>query len=110
MNTVVSQIKKLCSFEADTLSSSVKNPSGYGEKAWANAVLREAIEELYNSNRVLSARNLEVFYFLGELERFGFKWQVARLRNHINLAVKRGRFTISKEIDPKEVVGGLSPC
>jgi hypothetical protein len=110
MDIVVSEIKKLCSFEAKTLPFSSINPSLYGQKAWANDVLREAIRELNNVDRVLSARSLEVFYFLGELERHGFKWQVTRLRNHINLAIKKGRFTISKEINPIEEMGGSSSC
>jgi hypothetical protein len=71
----------------------------YGSKEWANSVLRIAIHELKNTDRVLAARQLEIYYFLGELERFGFKWQVARLRNHIHLAVKQGRFTASREAD-----------
>jgi hypothetical protein len=81
--------------------------SYYGSREWANSVLRLAIQELKNTDRVLSARQLEVYYFLGELERLGFKWQVARLRNHINLAVKQGRFT-SRRLDPLKDVGGLS--
>ena len=65
----------------------------YGSRAWANAVLRLAIAELKNTDRVLSARQLEVFHYLHELESHGYWWQSARLRNHINLAVKKGRFT-----------------
>lgn len=79
----------------------------YGSKDWANSVLRLAIQELKNIDRVLSARQLEIYYFLHELERLGFKWQVARLRNHINLAVKEGRFT-SRRLDPSIKVGGAS--
>jgi hypothetical protein len=45
---------------------------------------------------VLEARQLEVFYFLGELERFGYRWQVARLRNQIHLAIKKGTFTAER--------------
>lgn len=110
MIIVVSEIKKLCSFDSNTLPFRRKNSCLYGKKAWANDVLRIAVKELSNVDRVLSARNLEIFYFLGELERFGFWWQVARLRNHINLAIKQNRFTISKEIDLLKDMGGSPSC
>jgi hypothetical protein len=70
----------------------------YGSKDWANQVLKLAIQEVNNSDRVLSARQLEVYYFLGELKSYGWNWQVERLRNHINLAIKQGRFT-SRRLD-----------
>ncbi|MCJ7424004.1 hypothetical protein MUP01_07020 [Candidatus Bathyarchaeota archaeon] len=109
MNDVVSGIKKLSHISSKTLPFSPRNSLVYGSKAWSNAVLRASIKELNNVDRVLSARSLEVFYFLAELEKHGFRWQNARLRNHINLAVKRGRFTLEQsESDPKEVVGGAS--
>lgn len=79
------------------------------DKAWANRVLRLAIAEINNADRVLSARRVEVFYLLGELERLGYWWQVARLRNHINLGIKKGVFTLERsESDPLSKVGGLS--
>jgi hypothetical protein len=81
----------------------------YGSKDWANHILVYCIEELNDVERDLSARRVEVFYFLGELESFGWKWQADRLRNHINLAVKRGRFTLERsETDPSKGLGGLS--
>ena len=75
------------------MSSQVINFPEYGSKGWANIVLKLAIADLNDTDRVLSSRQLEIFYFLGELERFGWRWQSARLRNHINLAIKQGRFT-----------------
>lgn len=95
------------------MSSTIINVPEYGSKGWANIVLKLAIEELKNTDRVLSARQLEIFYFLGELERFGWRWQSARLRNHINLAIKQGRFssssfTASAEADPIDHAGGDS--
>lgn len=79
------------------------------DKTWANQVLKIAIAELKNTDRVLSARQLEIFYYLHELEAYGYRWQVARLRNHINLAIKQGRFTAERsEADPLNEVGGLS--
>ena len=81
--------------------------SYYGSKDWANSVLRIAIGELKNKDRVLSARQLEIFYFLGELEAYGFVWQAKRLRNHIHLAIKKGMFTAERsEADPLKVGGG----
>jgi len=79
----------------------------YGSKDWANSILRLAIAELKNENRVLFARQQEIFYFLHELEVYGYWWQVARLRNHINLAIKQGRFT-ARRADHFSHVGGLS--
>jgi hypothetical protein len=81
--------------------------SYYGSKDWANSVLKIAIAEVKNSQRVLSARQLEVFYFLDELRKYGWSWQVARLRNQINLAVKNGSFT-SRRLDPLKREGELS--
>ena len=72
------------------------NFSYYGSKEWANSVLRLAIQELKNSARVLSARQLEIYYFLGELEAYGWIWQAKRLRNHIHLAIKKGTFTAER--------------
>lgn len=81
--------------------------SYYGSKEWANNVLKLAIAEVKNSKRVLSARQLEVFYFLDELKKYGWSWQVARLRNHINLGVKQGVFT-TRRVDPSKREGELS--
>jgi hypothetical protein len=69
------------------------NKAFLGSKGWANSVLRLCIQELKNSNRVLSARQLEVFYFLDELKRYGFVWQTRVLRYQIHLAMKKGTFT-----------------
>ena len=77
--------------------SKIKTLPFYGSKEWANRVLKIAIAEVNNSGRVLSARQLEVFHYLHELERFGYWWQVARLRNHIHLAIKQGRFRFTAE-------------
>jgi len=88
--------KRLCS-----------RPCFYGSREWANVVLKLAIRELKNEKRVLSARQLEIYYILGELKKYGFRWQVARLRNHINLAIKQGRFT-ARRADPLKGGGGLS--
>lgn len=71
----------------------MESSSCYGGKEWANIILKLAIQELKNSDRVLSARQLEIYYFLDELKSYGWNWQVERLRNHINLAIKQGRFT-----------------
>jgi hypothetical protein len=78
-----------------------------GSKEWANSVLRLAIRELKNVDRVLEARQLEVYYFLDDLRDHGFVWQVARLRNHIHLAIKQGRFT-SRRLDPLKRGGEIS--
>lgn len=80
----------------------------YGSKAWANSVLKLAIKELKNKDRILSARQLEVFYFVGELKKYGWSWQVDRLRNQINLAIKNGTFT-TRRVDPSKRERGLSP-
>jgi len=72
---------------------SVKEKPYYGSKEWANFVLVSCIEELNNVERNLSARRTEVFYYLRELEFHNYWWQVARLRNHIHLAIKKGTFT-----------------
>ena len=86
------------------------SPLYYGSKNWANHILVYCIEELNHVERNLSARRIEVFYFLRELEFYGWKWQADRLRNHINLAIKRGRFTLERsESDPiNKGKGGLS--
>jgi hypothetical protein len=83
-----------------------------GSSQWANQVLRIAIHEINNVSRDLHARRLEVHYWLSELVDYGFKWHESRLRNHVNLAIKKGRFsfaspslagssssTTSKEVD-----------
>jgi hypothetical protein len=75
------------------------------DKVWANAVLKIAINDLKDVQRVLSARQLEIYYILHELQYHGFSWQVARLRNHIHLAIKTGRFT-ARSADPLKVAGG----
>ena len=67
-------------------------PEYYGTKAWANWVLVHCIEEIFNKNRVLFARQQEIYYFMGELERLGFWWQVERLRNWIHVGIKKGMF------------------
>ena len=86
-----------------------KTFADYGSVAWANLVLRLAIREITNEHRVLSARRSEVFYLLGELEKHDFWWQADRLRNHINLAIKNGRFTLERsESDPLKAVGVTS--
>jgi len=83
-------------------------PLYYGSKNWANHILVYCIEELNHVERDLSARRIEVFHFLEEMEFYGWRWQADRLRNHIHLAVKRGRFTLSAESDPIKGKGGLS--
>jgi len=82
----------------------------YGSKDWANSVLRLGVAECNNVDRVESARLQEVFYCLEVLEEAGFAWQVARLRNHLHLAVKKGFLqSLGREIDPpKKGVGGSS--
>lgn len=81
----------------------------YGSREWANSVLVYCIEELNNVGRDLSARRLEVFHFLDELESYSWWWQARCVRWHLNLAIKRGRFTLERsESDPDTVVGGLS--
>jgi hypothetical protein len=77
--------------------SKIKTLPYYGSKDWANAVLRLTIQELKNTDRVISARQIEIFHFLHELESFGYWWQVARLRNHIHLAIKQDRFRFTAE-------------
>lgn len=77
--------------------SEIKTLSYYGSKDWANAVLRLTIQELKNTDRVLSARQIEIFHFLHELEKCGYWWQVVRLRNHIHLAIKQDRFRFTAE-------------
>jgi len=81
--------------EVDFCLKMLPSSSWYGSREWANSVLRLAIQELKNKGRVLSARQLEVFYCLEVLEEAGFVWQVKRLRNHIHLAIKKGIFTAS---------------
>ena len=86
-----------------------QSSSYYGSKDWANHILVYCIEELNHVERDLSARRVEVFHFLKELEFYGWKWQADRLRNHINLAIKQGRFTLERsESDPIKGGGGLS--
>lgn len=63
------------------------------DKKRINYLLREGIKELKNVDRVLSARQLEIYHYLDEFERLGFWWQAKRLRNQIHLAIKQGRFT-----------------
>jgi len=96
--------------EVDFRLKMLPSDSYYGSREWANSVLRLAIQELKNKDRVLSARQLEVFYFLGELESYGFVWQARRLRNHVHLAIKKGFLqSLGREIDPpKKGVGGSS--
>lgn len=89
------------------LKSKIKTLPSCFDKDWANGVLRLAIEELKNTDRVLFSRQQEIFYFLRELEEHGYWWQAARLRNHINLAVKQRRFT-ARRADPSKMSGGLS--
>ena len=85
------------------------SPLFYGSKNWSNHILMHCIEELNHVERDLSARRIEVFHFLKELEFYGWKWQADRLRNHINLAIKQGRFTLERsESDPIKGRGGLS--
>jgi hypothetical protein len=67
----------------------------YGSKSWANWVLKVAIHEINNVDRDLSARRIEVHHILKELDEKGFKWQAARLRNHINLAAKKRIFSFT---------------
>jgi len=66
-----------------------------GSVQWANCVLRISIHEVNNVHRDLSARRVEVHYWLSELVDYGFTWHVSRLRNHLNLAVKNGRFSFA---------------
>ena len=77
--------------------TNIKSLSYYGSVKWANDALRLSIQELKNTDRVLFARQQEIFHFLHELESFGYWWQVARLRNHIHLAIKQGRFSFTPE-------------
>jgi hypothetical protein len=89
------------------MSFSVSEGSFYGSKAWANWVLRCAISILKNESRDLASRQVEIYYWLFCLECEGFDWQARRLRNHINLAVKKGSFT-ARRADPIKGAGGLS--
>lgn len=77
------------------------------DKKRINSLLREAIKELHNTDRVLSARQIEIYHYLDEFERLGFWWQAKRLRNQIHLAIKQGRFT-ARSADPIEGKGGPS--
>ena len=96
---VVSEINKFS-------ESSFPNSNLYhGSPSWANQVLRIAIHEVNNVHRDLSARRVEVHYWLSELVDYGFTWHVSRLRNHVNLAVKKGRFSF---VDPSSSLGGSS--
>jgi len=89
----------------------------YGSSQWANQVLRIAIQEVNNVSRDLHARRLEVHYWLSELVDYGFKWHESRLRNHVNLAIKKGRFsffdvsssTTSAEVDSPKRGGRPGP-
>ena len=91
-----------------TLPCSARSDLYYGSHDWANWVLVHCIEELNRVDRDLSARRIEVFCFIEDLELYGWKWQADRVRNHINLAIKRGRFTLERsESDPSKR-GGLS--
>ena len=81
--------------------------SYYGSRAWANAVLRLAIAELKNKNRVLEARQLEIFHYLHELEYYGYWWQVRILRYQINNAIRKDLFT-ARRADPLSKRGGAS--
>ena len=65
----------------------------YGTKEWANSILSIAIADVYDTVRVLPARQVEIYHILRELEKYSYWWQAQRLRNHINLAIKTGRFT-----------------
>jgi hypothetical protein len=71
----------------------------YGSREWANIALRLAIQDLKNTDRVLQARQIEIYHILKELQAYGWKWQTDRLRNQIHLAIKRGSFTASAEAD-----------
>jgi hypothetical protein len=77
------------------VESEIKTLS-YGSKSWANELLRIAIAELKNTDRVLSARRFEVFAILNSFKEHGFWWQEARLRNQINLAIKKKQFSFTE--------------
>lgn len=65
--------------------------------SWANVLLRIAIAELKNTDRVLSARRFEVIAILNMFKENGFWWQERRLRNQINLAIKKKQFSFTAE-------------
>lgn len=52
----------------------------YGSKAWADGVLRLAIAECKNFERVKSARCSEINYFIDELYLNGWVWHSKILR------------------------------
>jgi hypothetical protein len=68
--------------------SSEKSFGGGGsnpfDKNWANELLSSGVVELKNSKRVLSARLMEVRYYIRRLEEEGFWWQSERLKNHLH--------------------------
>jgi len=64
--------------------------------SWVNELLRIAIAELKNTDRVLSARRFEVIAILNVFREHGFWWQEARLRNQINLAIKKKQFSFTE--------------
>ena len=64
----------------------------YGTKDWANWVLTYCIEEIFNKERYFGARQLEIYGFIEELDRYGWKWQAERVRNWIHLGIKKGTF------------------
>lgn len=77
--------------------SEIKTLAFYGSVSWANFLLKEAIKELKNVNRDLSARRFEVFYVLALLRIHGFTWQSRVLRYQIHLAVKNHQFSFTDE-------------
>jgi hypothetical protein len=93
----------------NTDTESDKSFSEYGSVVWANFILRLGIAECNNVDRVGFARLQEIFYIMRVLSEHGYEWQARRLRNHLHLAMKKGRFTALARADPIKVGrGGLS--
>lgn len=69
----------------------------YGSKTWANVLLGIAIDDLKNTERVLSSRRLLVVAILNLFKENGLWWQEVRLHNQINLAIKKNQFSFTDE-------------
>ncbi|MCJ7632704.1 hypothetical protein MUP77_09990 [Candidatus Bathyarchaeota archaeon] len=89
--------------ESKLPSDVIKYPD-YGSKGWANTVLAYCIEEIYNKDRVISARQQEIFHFLRELNEHGYWWQSSVLRAWIHRGMRAGVFTASAEADTQPKV------
>lgn len=71
------------SIVTSNLKSFSENP-GLFDVSWANRVLKLAIHECYNRDRVWSARILEISYCVKNLKEHGYWWQAEILGHHLN--------------------------